>query len=252
MTLRSYRTFQALLLAALGLFLLDKVWSGAVLLYINRRFVLLVMLAGLLCVALAQVVLRARPAVGEEDGSDLPADIVDHEHAHPRPSGANLLWLLIPVVLGFLIPARPLGANALATRGVNTSAPLTVAAGQTANTLALPAADRTVLDWIRVFRSTGDLRTLAGQAVNVTGFVFHDPALPDRRFLVGRFTITCCVADAAALGMTVDWAGAGELRENSWVRVRGEIALDEDTREPYIRATHVETIPEPDNPYLYP
>jgi hypothetical protein len=43
MSLRAYRTFQGLVLAALGLFLLSKLWDGSVLLYINQR------LSGWLC-----------------------------------------------------------------------------------------------------------------------------------------------------------------------------------------------------------
>jgi hypothetical protein len=60
MSLRAYRTFQGLVLAALGLFLLSKLWDGSVLLYINQRFVWLVVFAAIGLVILSQVILQNR------------------------------------------------------------------------------------------------------------------------------------------------------------------------------------------------
>jgi uncharacterized repeat protein (TIGR03943 family) len=77
--------------------------------------------------------------------------------------------------------------------------------------LALPPAQRTVLDWIRLYGADRPARA-HGQPADVTGFVYHDPRLQPGQFMVGRFTIACCVADAMALGMVVDWPESAELR----------------------------------------
>ena len=257
MALRSYRTFQALVMAALGLFLLNLVWNGNVLLYINRRFVILVALASLGLLLLSQMALRERPAVGEEE-ADAHAH-ADHDHAHEqdhdhaeRPNGWNLWWLALPVILGLLIPPRALNTSALANRGVNTRAPLTASRAAEASTLQLPSRQRTVLDWIRVFNYSSNPAEFADQEVDVTGFVYHDASLPAGQFLVGRFTMTCCVADASAIGVAVRWPQANALSENGWVRVRGTIQIQAGQKAPVIAATAVESIPEPENPYLYP
>jgi putative membrane protein len=87
----------------------------------------------------------------------------------------------------------------------------------------------------------------------VIGFVYHDPRLSEGQFMVGRFTITCCVADALAVGMVVAWPEAKDLPDNHWVRVQGAVQtvlLDGQTL-PLIDAETVEIIPEPQQPYLF-
>jgi putative membrane protein len=258
MNLRAYRTFQGLVLAALGLFLLSKLWDGSVLLYINQRFVWLVVFAAIGLVILSQVVLQNRPPA--EETEDTLNDHAGHEHhaghdhddEHERVSGWNLWWLALPVLLGVLVPARPLGASALATRGITTNAPLT-AQGNLVS-LDLPAGERNVLDWNRTINYASDPEQYNGEAADVSGFVYHDPRLEEGQFLVGRFTITCCVADAFAIGMVVHWPDTEHLSDNVWVRVQGTIAVTEadGQRIPSILATSVEQIPQPPQPYLYP
>lgn len=70
---------------------------------------------------------------------------------------------------------------------------------------------------------------------------------------LARFTLTCCVADAAAIGMIVRWPAAAELATNGWVRVQGPVQLGEleGRRMPVIEAHSVEAVPPPDRPYIY-
>lgn len=250
MTLGAYRAFQALILAGLGFFLIGKVWNGTILLYINRRFVMLVVLAGIILLLLSQVVLRTKQAM-PESGGRRPGE----EHAHWINRSAWALWLVsLPLLVGLLIPARPLGAAALANRGIQTEAPLLVRRGDPAAVLGLPAGQRTILDWLLAFSTSSDLTEFAGEPVDVIGFVHHDPRLSENRFWVGRFTITCCAADATAVGMTVAWPGAASLAELTWVRIQGEIGIEEQGGQPQavIQARQVEVIPEPEQPYLFP
>jgi uncharacterized repeat protein (TIGR03943 family) len=241
MSLRAYRTFQALILAVLGIYLLSKVYDGRILLYINQRFVLLVLLAALGLIALAQVVLRERPAVGSQ--------------AVEKPAGRPgwTLWLIaLPILVGLLVPERPLGASAISNRGINTGAGLTASPGSSAiEAVEIPSTQRSVLDWIRIFNAG---QSTQGEMADVVGFVYHDGRLAANQFLVGRFSIACCVADAVALGMVVSWPDAVSLPDNRWVRVRGPVQFyDLDGRSlPMIEAQQVESILEPEQPYLFP
>lgn len=248
MNLRAYRTLQALVLAGLGFFLLSRVWTGKILLYINQRFVILVFLAGLGLIILAQVVLRERPTRDRAEGKGGRADLVSSS------TSWTLWWLALPLLLGLLLPAKPLSASVLANRGINTSAPLSVRIEDSQYSLTLAPTERTVLDWIRLFSQSEDPRQFSDQPVDVTGFVFQDVRLSPGQFMVGRFTITCCVADALALGMVVNWPGVEGLVDNTWVRVRGSIVLTElDGRTlPMIRAETVEMVDQPEQPYLFP
>jgi putative membrane protein len=249
--MRAYRTFQALILAGLGLFMLERIWSGRIGLYINRRSIPIVLLAALGLVILAQVVFQARARHSLTDANQVEDE---QDPAHAAPGRANLIWLVIPIVIGLVIPARPLGAGALVNRGINTASALVARSGETTSALDLPAPQRNVLDWIRAFQAAADPLSLNGELAEVTGFVYHDRRLPPGQFMLGRFTITCCVADAMAVGMVVRWADSAALPENRWVTVRGPVQVLEleGQKVPMISAEKVELIPEPEQPYLYP
>ena len=79
MSLRTQRSLQALILAALGVFLLQKILSGTLFWYINQRFMILVLAAGLGLLALAQMVFQSlRPSTATADNHE------HHEHDQGR------------------------------------------------------------------------------------------------------------------------------------------------------------------------
>jgi len=252
MSVRSFRALQALILAGLGLFLLSRIWNGKILLYINQRFVILVFLAGLGLIILAQVVFQDR--LSDRNGTEEKGSTSTGKEMNEPRMRWNLWWIAIPVMIGLVIPAKPLSASAIAMRGINTGAPLTVRVGDAQMSLALAPEERTVLDWIRLISTADEPQTLVGQPVDVIGFVYHDPRLSSNQFMIGRFTITCCVADALALGMIVSWPGVEGLVENTWVRVQGSLELTQlDGRTlPKIAANGIEVVPQPEQPYLFP
>lgn len=260
---RTQRAFQALILAATGLFLLERIGSGAIFWYINQRFLVLVLAAGVGLLALAQSVLPQRrlrqpqPQPGAEAGDQAPQDHhVHHEsrHDHALLSPWTLLIVALPVILGLLIPARPLGSTAIANKGLNAAAPLVAGSGGQPVKLDLAPADRTILDWVRAFNSEADPAVFAGQPADVIGFVFHDSRLKDGQFFAARFAVSCCVADATGIAVIVQWPQAAGLADNSWVRVRGpvQVAQLEGKPLPLVVADSVEAVPQPDQPYLYP
>jgi putative membrane protein len=251
MNLRSYRAFQALILAGLGIYLFSKVMDGRILLYINRRFVLLVLLAGLGLLFLAQLVFRERQNIIAHHPED--GEIDDHDH-QDRSRQGWMLWLMaLPLIIGVFAPERSLSSGAVQMRGINTSSTLAIRSGST-RALDIPSTQRSVLDWIRAASEVKDGKLVAGEAADVTGFVYHDLRLEKTQFMVGRFSIACCVADAVAMGMIVSWPEAAALPDNRWVRVRGTIQLvDLDgTLVPGIAAEKIDNIPEPEQPYLFP
>jgi uncharacterized repeat protein (TIGR03943 family) len=253
MKARRYRAWQALLLALTGFFLLERVWSGKILLYINQRYVILVLLAAVGLIILAQVVLQERKNAAFEgppaDETGAPA----HEPAG-HFSRANLAWLAIPLLVGVLVPARALGTSALAARGVETGSPFLLQGASGAVALERPAEQRTVLDWIRAFHSAPDPAALNGETVDLIGFVYHDPRLKDGQFLIGRYAVACCIADATAIGITVNWPAAAGLANNQWVRLQGQLISGQLDGQavPVIEASAVSPIPEPAQPYLFP
>ena len=249
--LRAYRTYQALILGGLGVFLLAKIGDGRILLYINQRFVVLVLAAALGLLLLGQAALSARPR--DPNGGPSLEEPGAGEQTRTEERSAWGLWLLaLPLLVGMLVPQRPLGASAATLRGFSTSV---LAGGSTsASALEIPSPQRNVLDWLRAFEAVGDPSRFAGEVGDLVGFVYRDPRLGAGRFIAARFSVTCCVADATALGVEVSWPGVAGLAEGAWVRVRGKMSVQEKDGhpQPLLLADTVEPAPAPEQPYLFP
>lgn len=253
---RTYRRLQAILALALGFYLFNVISNGKLYLYINVRFAWLTVLGMLILLALGanmlDVLRRTRPESADDDPGHSHSP--EHDHAdHAAPSAWPLILLLIPLLIGFLVPARPLGAEAASSRGVTVSGAL--ASGEVSPLLLQTGPDqRTVLDWIRIFNTQADLEQYEGETANVIGFVYRDPRLPADRFIASRFAVTCCVADAFALGMQVEWPENAGLGVDEWVQVKGPLRIiEQDGRKiPLIVAESVRSVEAPAQPYLFP
>jgi uncharacterized repeat protein (TIGR03943 family) len=245
MTNRLYRTLQALALTLLGVFLLEKLLTGKLIWYIHQRFFPLTLLGIVFLLGMGQIAYRAARRLPSHSGEE----VSDHEH--PR-SLWGLLILLIPLVFGWLLPSQPLSASALDSKGISTSAPL--AEGGAPVTFEAAPDERNILDWVRMFNSGEDLAPALGQTASVIGFVYHEPRLEEGRFMVSRFAIVCCAADAFAIGMVVDWPQAAALPQDAWVKVKGTVSqiAQNGQNVPLIQATSVELVDPPDQPYLFP
>ncbi len=245
-----YRILQGLILLGLGWLLFQKFLTGKLYYYINERFFTLVTLGAIGFLILGFVVLIYR--------KDHPHHH-DHEHGHQHhhdEGGSRwaLVIIAIPLLLGFLIPSKPLDANVIQSRGIANDALFTSSSRSEGLELSAPADQRNILDWVRAFNYSEDPNEFAGQTADVIGFVYHDPRLPDHQFLVGRLTVTCCVADAFAIGMVVDWPQAAEMADNAWVHVRGEVQTVqvEGRTLPLIIADSIKDTDSPAQPYLFP
>jgi putative membrane protein len=168
-------------------------------------------------------------------------------------SGTALIILAVPLLLGVIVPSRPLSTSSLSTRGMNLSSPMSIGQ-QLIKPMEIAPDDRTVLDWIKIFNYEKDLTTYLDTSANVIGFVYHDPRLASGQFMVGRFTLTCCVADAFAIGMVVDWPDSANLVDNSWINVKGKVDVltIDGQKVPVIHAITVIPVEAPEQPYLYP
>jgi putative membrane protein len=243
---RMIRSFQGLLLLGLSIFFASKAANGQLTWYINARFIPLTIFGIIMLAVLAQTVFaeikrsRQRAQAGEHD----------HDHAS-APS--NLWFMLVPLLIGVLIPARPLDSAAFATKGFNTNAPL-VSADSSALLFETDSEERNVLDWIKLFNYEENVTQFIGQKASVIGFVYFNEDLSENQFFVSRFVVSCCAADGFAIAMAAEWDDAAALQQDSWVLVKGtiEAITINDRRVPMIVAESVQEVPVPNQPYLYP
>ncbi|HPH98535.1 MAG TPA: TIGR03943 family protein [Anaerolineaceae bacterium] len=177
-------------------------------------------------------------------------------HNTERVSKISILSLFaisFPLLLGVLVPVQSLSATALNTRGMSLSAPASLGETVPATLQNIPD-ERNVLDWVKIFNYEEDVSSHTGETAEVIGFVYHDSRLLSGQFMVGRFAVTCCAADAFAIGMAVNWPDSQNLQDDTWVKVKGNVDLlvIDGQRIPLIHAESVTQVDVPEQPYLYP
>jgi putative membrane protein len=242
---------KTVLLLGLGLYFVYNIASGNLTNYINVRFAWLSYIAAILFLLLAASsawkLLHKGHGHKHGEHDDDHDDHEHHDHNHEELSWGILAIVAIPLVLGTLLPSRPLGANAM-----NGDFNMNAVSATTTITFNKNPLDRNVLDWIRLFNASDDMSEFNGQEADITGFVYRDSTFKDSQFLAARFTISCCVADAVAVGLPVEWNE--NIPSDTWVRVLGHFEMGDFRGEPkpILKPTSVEIVPQPEHPYLYP
>ena len=270
---------QAFVLVGLGLYLLYDMLSGRITLYVNNiQFgwvpwlgtVLFLLIGGVQVFDLIQANRKQELQKSDEHQAHdhAPGEVCEHcdhdhaehehsshaEHEHNHaPTWARLLLVSVPLMIGVFVPAKALGSAAIQTGGITTG--LTSVGSGTSSELNIASTDRTVLDWVRAFGSASDLNTFAGQSADMIGFVYRDIRFDGKpQFLVARFVMSCCVADASAMGITVQTADADKWEADGWIRVTGKFAIQtvNGSAAPVLVADKIEPAAQPAHPYLYP
>jgi putative membrane protein len=234
------KSLKALTLIALALFLYSRLYNGTLLFYINRRFAWLTLLAatGFLLVAISY---RYRPAHPHQ-----------HNGHHHTASWDGLLLVVLTVILGLFIPPKPLGATAMETREVSVGS-LAPAMSPGSSAELMTTGEKDILGWLIDFQRIRDPAASAGQEAHVIGFVYRDDRFEAETFMVSRFVVTCCVADASAAGLIVRWPQTASLDEDQWVEVSGHFEPGEfyGQRVPILIADKITPTDPPNQPYLY-
>lgn len=192
---------------------------------------------------------RAARLRGEEPPTaSIEAERYDPGHACEPGSGR--VWLIVrslafivPILVGVSLPVKGLNDLAAVQRGAEDWAMVAELASQR----ALEQAEfQRGYAWTSVLGMAQRLRADEPRKVGAMGFVLRTERTPPGRFLLVRFVITCCAADASPIAVPVRWEGAEDLETNQWVKVFGRT----DPEAKVLVAEQVEEVQEPDNPYL--
>ena len=251
---------KALILLGLALFLYTRLADGTLFFYINQRFMIYTVLAivGLVLVAISYrpVGRQHEPNAHDLDHEHVHAHDAAEPHTHHRLTWVGLALVVLPIVLGILVPPQPLGAAAMANREINISSqPRNVLPAAVRAASQKGSLDRNLLDWLRAFSASPNAaEAFAGEPVDVVGFVYHDERLDESQFMVNRFIVSCCVADANVVTMVVRWPDAAALENDAWVRVEGMLqpGVFDGKALPVLAAQRITPTTMPDQPYLYP
>ncbi|MBD0380412.1 TIGR03943 family putative permease subunit [Paenibacillus sedimenti] len=224
--------------------------------------------------------------------------------------------LVLPLLVGFLLPDTALGSAMAAAKGMNLSAAKSAVSKQSAEIVTnngVPAAtpsptvspspkaetvspapaasgnDKTDAElqqlfhvdseWDEDFAKIGMLLykkdtivvkpsiymeilssidlfkdNFIGKKIELTGFVYREDNMKSNQFVVGRFAVSCCSADATPYGVMIDFPTAQNYTKDTWVKVTGTIQTGTYNGNDIftIKATQIEKITAPDSPYIYP
>ncbi len=141
----------------------------------------------------------------------------------------------------------------MANREVNVGR-LSSAATPRESQIASSSREKNLLDWLLTFDRNRDPAAFDGQEARMTGFVYRDSQYTDDTFMLSRFVVSCCVADATPIGLVVHWPEASALANDQWVEVAGEFQAGEfDGRAmPVLMAGEITPTAMPNQPYLFP
>ncbi|ELR99156.1 TIGR03943 family protein [Gloeocapsa sp. PCC 73106] len=174
-------------------------------------------------------------------------------HSTILTPGLSSSLLLLTAILGLVIGPRFLSSQTALQRGLRESLPLTQRQIEHFQVSLNPEA-RSLVDWVRTLNTYPEPDAYVGQPANVTGFVIHDPLLPDNYLLVARFIITCCAVDAYSVVLPVK---LNQTRANyppdTWIAVEGKMNSEQlsGDRKLVINANSITAIPTPTDPYAY-
>ena len=211
----------------------------------------------------------------------LPARVYE---AFLRPEFGILLAAALPILLGFLVvemgrpPAPPhnvfgetirililalplaylaisrdvaLGSSAFANRWTGP------AAGAAGNTVTEPAAPVVAALEASLAGLCWNSGAYEGKEVAVEGMLRHEPDVAARYggngWLLYRFVITCCAADAQPVAVMLTGGMATNWTNDAWVRATGRFTLrpEESRPVPVLELDGLEAQKKPRNPYLY-
>jgi putative membrane protein len=202
--------------------------------------------------ALTGVVLAVMGVVELLDGSD------HAQHGEHRPDmiEETLTYLLVLMPLGLALIVTPRALDAGALGGENAaSLLLAYAPGSVPSPGAEPPTPLTRItdtaDLLAYLRQAGV--SGIGQRVRATGLALRSETLGEREFVLLRYSVAHCVADARPVALLmITSSGNAQVPVDQWVEVDGVLGLREREGNGLVSivAERVRLIAEPENPYL--
>jgi putative membrane protein len=151
--------------------------------------------------------------------------------------------LMMPVFFLLTIYGRSLGTDAFSKRALNTGRSVIQ---RDANQLKLPSRTSTG-QATSLLNLLADAEKFDGKRVTAEGMVYRSVKSGDNTFMLFRFAVVCCAADAMPLSVTVKHTDSEALNNDAWVRVDGIFTIETSNGKqvPSIAADIVQPIPPP-------
>ncbi|OLS37868.1 TIGR03943 family protein [Bacillus sp. MRMR6] len=291
---------RAFILLAFSALLFKMHYLGEMTKFINPKYELLSQIASILFLILFFIQsTRIWTLKQHQDLSHCHHDDHDHHCSHDHGDShlnsrkfISYLIIILPLVTGFLLPAKVLDASIADKKGgmaVITNRSFEKKQGsnisdQEGPVLTVDPSDPSLLKDRKVYtkdeynhliqkleQSTSigmteevfssyyeeihmDVEKFKGREIKLTGFVYKGEGLQPNQLVLSRFLITHCVADASIIGFISELPEASLLEEDTWVEATGILVITtyDGLELPMIKVTEWKVVTEPKEPYLYP
>lgn len=184
------------------------------------------------------------------------AALLARKHAIVPRSTAEALVLIVPFFYVFLGTDTGLRSGALSGRvlwNVFDGLPPPPAAASAEADDIVSAKELNLLQLWNMARS----KEAPPQCVSISGMYYRDQKAPVGTFLLFRYALSCCAADAQPVMIPVRVQKYNVFTNDAWVRVEGTVSIFTNTQGiviPLVGALHTQCIPSPSRKeqYLYP
>lgn len=238
--------FKALAWTIMAITLLAIIANGRVYFYIRAFWIPVLAVVSILILTLATSFLRQAWKQPTASSSQ----------TKPPP----ITWLIIfPALLIVTCAPSPLGASMLTntSSGTNAAQPSGVQTTPSLPTPGTPIAyaplpegevTELTLEDLSDRYTFGDPHALLNKNIRIIGFVSHPNGNQSGEFIVNRYKIYCCAADAISYSATVKWNE--NFQQDQWVEIEGKVDDNSITGDLTVIANSVKIISEPKVPYL--
>lgn len=98
------------------------------------------------------------------------------------------------------------------------------------------------------------LDQFVGRQVSIGGFVYREEGMKASEFILGRFAVQCCTADALPYGVIADYPHASDYGKDEWIKITGVLGKTEykGVTVMKLEVTKIQKIEAAADPYVYP
>jgi len=225
-------------------------FSGTYVEFLNPQFSWLMLLGFVLCAIFFLVLIL---------GGTRRVDCSHAGHHHAGASILRMLILLVPVMFALNYGSWQLGSFAFDKRAVGVTRvggmseseriPVSAQFEPAENAMNAKTADVSLIEIHSKFES------LVGRRVVTQGmYMSETPGLPEDSYVIFRFLVVCCAADAQPLAVMIRGLRPAGVADEKWLQVEGVLKSTEvdGNAAVVIEAEKVAPVSPPKNPYMLP
>lgn len=267
------QALRALILLSFSALIFMLHHTGEIVRFINPEYVIFSQIASILFLLLFFIqVPRIWHDNREVDHSNCGPWGCNHDDGYDQRITLKIvlsyLVIIVPILTGFIFPVKELDASIAAKRAIFFHSSHEEEESCTDESHVHPPIEGLEEDLLNMSIINLDKHTYAsylntvmnnphlfkGKPIQLEGFVLKDETLNDNHWVLARFLVTHCVADASVLGVLVELNQNEQLLENTWIRVQGIIQVNKHhgSSVPVIKVVNWKQIEQLRDPYIYP